>query len=40
MLTVDDHDDLKAIEAEANKNEFRVKDIIRAVAMSDLIRKR
>ena len=40
VLTVDDHDDLKAIEAEANKNEFRVKDIIRAVAMSDLIRKR
>ena len=40
VLTVDDQDDLKLIEAEAKKNEYRVKDIIRAVAMSDLIRKR
>ena len=40
VLTVDDQDDLKLIEAEAKKNEYRVKDIIRAVALSDLIRKR
>ena len=40
VLTVDDQDDLKLIEAEAKKNEYRVKDIIRAVAMSDLLRKR
>jgi len=40
VLTVDDQDDLKLIEAEAKKSEYRVKDIIRAVAMSDLIRKR
>lgn len=40
VLTVDDQDDLKQIEAEAKKSEYRVKDIIRAVAMSDLIRKR
>jgi hypothetical protein len=37
---VDDQEDLKAIEAEAKKNQFRVKDIVRAVALSDLIRKR
>ncbi len=40
VLTVDDQDDLKAIEAEAKKNEYRVKDIVRAVALSDLLRKR
>ncbi len=40
VLTVDDQDDLKLIEAEAKKNEYRVKDIIRAVALSDLLRKR
>ena len=40
VLTADDHDDLKAIEAVANKDLYRVKDIIRAVALSDLIRKR
>ena len=40
VLTVDDQDDLKAIEAEAKKNEYRVKDIVRAVALSNLIRKR
>ena len=40
VLTVDDQDDLKAIEAEAKKNQYRVKDIVRAVALSDLIRKR
>ncbi len=40
VLTVDDQDDLKLIEAEAKKNQYRVKDIIRAVALSDLLRKR
>ena len=40
VLTVDDEDDLDAIEAEARKNEFRVKDIVRAVALSELMRKR
>lgn len=40
VLTVDDQEDLKAIEAEARKNQYRVKEIIRAVALSDLIRKR
>jgi len=40
VLTVDDQDDIKGIEAEAKKNAYRVKDIIRAVALSDLLRKR
>lgn len=40
VLTVDDQDDLKAIDVEAKKNEYRVQDIIRAVATSDLLRKR
>jgi hypothetical protein len=40
VLTIDDQDDLKSIEAEAKKNEYRVKDIVRAVAVSELIRKR
>ena len=39
-LTFDDQDDLKAIQAESKKNGYRIKDIIRAVALSDLIRKR
>ena len=40
VITVDDEDDLKLIEEAANKNDFRVKDIVRAVALSDLIKKR
>ncbi len=40
VLTVDDQEDLKAIEAEAKKHQYRVKDIVRAVALSDLMRKR
>lgn len=40
VLTVDDTEDLNAIEAEAKKNNYRVQDIIRAVALSDLLRKR
>jgi hypothetical protein len=39
-LTFDDQDDLKAIQAESKKNGYCIKDIIRAVALSDLIRKR
>lgn len=40
VLTVDDQDDLKAIETTARQKEFRVQDIIRAVALSDLMKKR
>ncbi len=40
VLTVDDQDDLKLIEAEARKNQYRVQDIVRAVAQSELMRKR
>ena len=39
-LAFDDQDDLKAIEFEAKKNQYQIKDIIRAVAQSDLMRKR
>ena len=40
VLTVDDRDDVAAIVAEAAKHDYRVRDIVRAVALSDLIRKR
>jgi hypothetical protein len=40
VLTVDDQEDLKAIELEAKKSQYRVRDIVRAVSGSDLIRKR
>jgi hypothetical protein len=40
VLTVDDQDDLKAIEAEAKQNNYGVRDIIQAVALSELMRKR
>jgi hypothetical protein len=40
VLTVDDQDDLQLIADEARQNQYRVKDIVRAVALSDLIRKR
>ena len=40
VLTVDDQEDLKRIETEAEKSDYRVRDIIRAVALSDLLRKR
>ena len=39
-LAFDDQDGIKAIQAEAKKSQYRVKDIVRAVAMSDLMRKR
>ena len=40
VLTFDDREDIKAIAAEAKKNDYRIKDIVKAVATSDLIRKR
>ena len=39
-LAFDDQDDLKAIQAEAKKSDYRIKDIVRAVAQSELMRKR
>jgi hypothetical protein len=40
VLTVDDADDVAAIFAEVKKNNYGVKDIVRAVALSELLRKR
>lgn len=40
VLTFDDQDDIQAIVTEAKKSEYRIKDIVRAVAVSDLMRKR
>jgi hypothetical protein len=40
VLTVDDSDDIESIVAEAKKNQYGVRDIVRAVALSDLMRKR
>ena len=40
VLTFDDQDDLNAIQAEAKKSNYQIKDIVRAVAMSELMRKR
>jgi len=40
VLTLDDENDLKLIEEEAKQNQYRVKDIVRAVALSELMRKR
>ena len=40
VLTIDDEDDLISITAEAKKSGYRVRDTVRAVAMSDLMRKR
>jgi hypothetical protein len=40
VLTVDDRDDVAAILAEARQHDFRVGDIVRAVALSDLMKKR
>ena len=39
-LAFDDQDDLNAIQAEAKKTGYRIKDIVRAVALSELMRKR
>jgi len=40
VLTLDDSDDIRAIEEEAKKYDYRVRDIVRAVALSELMRKR
>ena len=40
VLTIDDREDIQSIVDEAKKKQYRLKDIIRAVALSDLIRKR
>jgi mono/diheme cytochrome c family protein len=40
VLAVDDLDGIKAIQAEAKHTGYRIKDIVRAVALSELIRKR
>ncbi len=40
VLTVDDEDDIKVITEEAKKSQYKIKDIIRAVALSNLMRKR
>ena len=40
VLTVDDREHITAIVEEAKKNRYGLKDIVRAVALSDLIRKR
>jgi len=39
-LAFDDQDDLNAIANKVKKSDYRIKDIVRAVAMSELIRKR
>lgn len=40
VLTFDDQDDLNTIQTEAKKSGYKIKDIVRAVAMSELMRKR
>jgi len=40
MLTFDDKDDIEAIVAEAKKHDYRLQDIVKAVATSEIIRKR
>ena len=40
VLTVDDRDGVQAIVDEAKKHQYGVRDIVRAVALSELIRKR
>ena len=40
VLTFDDKDDINAIVTEAKKHDYRVKDIVKAVATSELLQKR
>lgn len=40
VLTVDDSDDIQSIVEEAKKNQYGVRDIVRALALSDLMKKR
>ena len=39
-IAFDDQDDITSIQAEAKKSGYRIKDIVRSVALSDLMRKR
>lgn len=40
VLTVDDREDIQSIVDEAKQKEYRLKDIVRSVALSDFIQKR
>ena len=40
VLTVDDEEDINSIVAEALKNQYGVRGIVRAVALSEIMRKR
>ena len=40
VLTVDDSDDIESIVEEAKRNQYGVRDIVRTVALSDLMQKR
>jgi len=40
VMTVDDREDIESIVDEARQKDYKLKDVVRAVAMSDLIRKR
>lgn len=40
VLTVDDKEDISNILSEAKKKNYQIKDIVRAVAVSDILRKR
>jgi hypothetical protein len=40
VLTVDDAEDLQRIADEAGKSDYRIRDTVRAVALSELLRKR
>ncbi len=40
VLTIDDAEDIEAIVAQARESQYGVKDIVRAVALSELMRKR
>lgn len=40
VLTVDDRDNVRKIVEEAKRSQYQLKDVVRAVALSDLMRKR
>ena len=40
VLTVDDRDDIQSIVEQAKQGQYRMKDIVRAVATSELFQKR
>jgi hypothetical protein len=40
VLTIDDQEDIQAIAQIAKQNDYRIRDIVRAVALSDLMKKR